>query len=103
MIGPRLLVLALAIALTNGCSATSAPLTNFSPGDRDRAKFDSDKADCWNAAEAASGGLHSRTRWMMAPPIYSAVKQGSAAEQDAQIEGAAEACMVQRGYTILKP
>jgi hypothetical protein len=103
--GASLVLTAVLAFVIAACGITTGPLSNIDPGGRDYAKVDADKLACWQEAEAASGGLHSRTRYMMMGAV-GAIYQATAADpeelktRDGRIERHAEACMVSRGYTV---
>jgi hypothetical protein len=91
-----------ALILLTGCALTTGPLSNIDPGGREFAKVNDDKLACWQEAEAAAGGPHSRTRLMVGGGViaHAAISAEQRQALDEKIERSAEACMVSRGYTL---
>ena len=93
-----------ALLLLAGCGALGGPLANVEPGERDSAKVDADKFACWQQAELEAGGAHTRTRLMVAPVVVTIGMEASRPDvstaRDQKIERDAEACMIERGYTL---
>jgi hypothetical protein len=101
-----LAVVAVAVALALAGCALPMALERVEPQGRDPKTIEADKLACWQEAEAA----HARIRGtalgaavlfgVVGVIVESAINQDDDAAKRRRIEGVAEACLEQRGYTI---